>query len=134
MDHRYRPGPLVWVAVVLATCLLLVLFQKVLWLVIPFLFALIAYYLVLPLKQRMVLAGVSHDTAAITVSLGILSVLGVVMLFSMPWLTAHASALQSGGGRYFEGGCCFFQKHLPGSRPIFRLPHGRIWQRKPWPV
>ena len=58
MDHRYRPGPLVWVAVVLATCLLLVLFQKVLWLVIPFLFALIAYYLVLPLKQRMVLAGV----------------------------------------------------------------------------
>ena len=119
MDHRYRPGPLVWVAVVLATCLLLVLFQKVLWLVIPFLFALIAYYLVLPLKQRMVLAGVSHDTAAISVSLGILSVLGVVMLFSMPWLTAHASALQSGGGRYFEGGMLFLSESLAGIEANF---------------
>jgi len=105
--HRHHSGPLVWIAVLAATCILLVLFQKVLWLVIPFLFALIAYYLVLPLKQRLVLSGVSHDTAAIAVSLGILSVLALTMLFSMPWLTAQLSALQSGGGRYLEGGLRF---------------------------
>ena len=36
---RYRPGPLVWIAILASTCLLLLLFQKVLWLVVPFAFA-----------------------------------------------------------------------------------------------
>lgn len=109
---RYYPGPLVWIAVVAATCLLLVLFQKVLWLVIPFLFALIAYYLVLPLKQRLVLSGMSHDVAAIAVSLGMLGILGLVMLLSMPWLTAQLGLLQAGGGRYLDGGMRFLSDTL----------------------
>jgi hypothetical protein len=46
-------------------------------------------------------------------------VLGVVMLFSMPWLTAHASALQSGGGRYFEGGMLFLSETLAGIEANF---------------
>lgn len=112
IDRRYQPGPLVWVAVLAITCLLLMLFQKILWLVIPFLFALIAYYLVLPLKRRLVLAGVSHDAAAIAVSLGILSVITLAMTFSMPWLTLQMSALQAGGGRYLEGGMRFFAETL----------------------
>ena len=70
ISRRYSAGPLAWLAILAATCLLLALFQKVLWLVIPFLFALIAYYLVLPLKQRLVLAGVSHDSSAVIVSVG----------------------------------------------------------------
>ena len=112
IDRRYQPGPLVWLAILASTCLLLMMFQKVLWLVVPFLFALIAYYLVLPLKQRLVLAGVSHDLAAIAVSLGILLVLGLVMLFSAPWLTIQMSALQAGGGRYVEGGLRFLADTL----------------------
>jgi predicted PurR-regulated permease PerM len=107
ISRRYHPGPLVLLAVLATTCLLLVLFQKVLWLVIPFLFALIAYYLVLPLKQRLVLAGVSHDAAAIFVTLALLLVLGLLALFSMPWLSTHMSMLQAGGGRYLEGGMRF---------------------------
>lgn len=102
--RRYRPGPLVWIGVLATTCLLLLLFQKVLWLVIPFLFALIAYYLVLPLKQRLVLAGIAHETSAVVVSLGILLLLALTMMFSMPWLAVQFSALQAGGGRYVDGG------------------------------
>lgn len=118
-DQSYQPGPLVWLAVLAATCLLLVLFQKVLWLVVPFMLALIAYYLVLPLKQRLVLAGVSHDAAAISVSLCMLSVLALVMLFSMPWLTAQLAAMQMGGGRYLEGGMRFLGDTLAWMEATF---------------
>lgn len=110
--QRYQPGPLVWTGILAATCLLLLLFQKVLWLVIPFLFALIAYYLVLPLKQRLVLAGLSHDASAVIVGSGILVVLALAMVLSMPWLGAQMGALQAGGGRYFEGGMRFLTETL----------------------
>lgn len=109
---RYQPGPLVWCAILAATCLLLFLFQKVLWLVVPLLFALVSYYLVLPLKQRLVLAGVSHATAAIIVSAGILAVLGLAMVLATPWLGAQLAALQAGGGRYYEGGIRFLSETL----------------------
>ena len=61
---RYRSGPLVWLAVLTATCLQLFLFQKILWLVVPFLFALIIYYLLVPIQRRLVLAGLSRDAAS----------------------------------------------------------------------
>lgn len=111
-DQRYRSGPLIWAAILLSTCLLLALFQRVLWLVLPFIFALVAYYLMLPLQQRLVLRGFSHDRAAVVVSLGLTLVLGVALLFSAPWLAAQFSALQTGGGRYVEGGLNFVRDTL----------------------
>lgn len=117
--QRYRAGPLVWAGVLLTTCLLLAVFQKVLWLVLPFLFALVAYYLVLPLKQRLVLRGLSHDSAAVIVSIGIFTLLGLAMLLSAPWLSAQLSALQSGGGRYLEGGLRFLADTLAGLEARF---------------
>lgn len=62
----YRSGPFVWLVILVATCLLLL--QKILWLVVPFLFGLIGYYLLFPLQQRLVLAGMSRDASANTVS------------------------------------------------------------------
>ena len=38
-------GPVVWLAIIAVTCLLLLVFQKVLWLVVPFLLALIIWLL-----------------------------------------------------------------------------------------
>ncbi len=110
--RRHQPGPLVWFAIVAVTCLLLLVFQKVLWLVVPFIFALIAYYLVLPLKQRLVLAGVSHDSSAIIVSTFLLGVLGIGMALSFTWLSTQLEALQTGGGRYLEGGMRFLGETL----------------------
>ena len=118
---RYRAGPFVWLAILGSTCLMLYLFEKVLWLVVPFLFALIAYYLVLPLKQKLVLAGMSHDASAIIVSMGILTVLAVVMAFSLPWLSAQMSALGVGGGRYLEGGMRFLAETLTWFERSFSL-------------
>ena len=50
MIRVYRPGPVVWAVNIAATCLVLFLFQKILWLVVPFILALIVYYALLPLK------------------------------------------------------------------------------------
>lgn len=109
---RYRAGPLAWGAVLVATCLLLALFEKILWLVVPFLFALVAYYLLRPLQRRLLLRGASHDAAAVLVGLGLLLVLGAVMLAAAPGLAAQLSVLQSGGGRYLEGGLRFLGETL----------------------
>ena len=109
---RYRSGPLVWIGVVATTCLLLFLFQKVLWLVVPFLFALVAYYLLLPLKQRLVLGGFSHDVSAVIVSLAMALVLTLGLFLASPWIAAQLSAAQGGGGRYLEGGMRFIGETL----------------------
>ncbi|MBI5613015.1 MAG: cyclic nucleotide-binding domain-containing protein, partial [Gammaproteobacteria bacterium] len=61
-------GPVTWVGVIAVTCLLLLIFNKILWLVVPLLLALIIYYLLAPIEKRMVLAGFSSRLAAITLS------------------------------------------------------------------
>ena len=58
---RYQSGPLIWSAILGVTSVLLFLFQHVLWLVIPGLLALIGYYLLYPLQQRLIMGGVSSD-------------------------------------------------------------------------
>ena len=86
---RYEPGPVVWGGILATTCLLLLVFKQILWLVVPALFALIAYYLVLPIKQRLVLSGFSHDAAAIIISVAMLLAVGAGMVFSLPWLVKN---------------------------------------------
>lgn len=112
ISRRYHSGPLVWAGILATTCLLLVLFQKVLWLVVPMLFALVAYYVVLPLKRRLMLSGLSHDAAAVLVSLGILLMLAIVFALSAPWFATWMSTLETGGGRYIEGGLGFLAQTL----------------------
>ena len=61
-------GPLVWVATMVCTTLLLVALKQALWLVVPFLLAIILYYALFPAVRRMTLAGVERETAAAFVS------------------------------------------------------------------
>ncbi len=100
----YRSGPVVWLAVVLATCAVLFLFQKILWLVVPFLFALIMYYAWLPLKLRLVLSGFTHDAAALLISLATGVIVVVLLLLAVPWVTAEAVNWQESSSRYLDGG------------------------------
>jgi predicted PurR-regulated permease PerM len=110
--ERYRSGPLVWLAIVAATSLLLFLFQKILWLVVPFLLALIGYYLLYPVQQRLVLAGTSRDAAAGLVSGGAFALGGGAVLLAFPWISAHLVAWQDTGTRYIAGGLRFIAETL----------------------
>ena len=110
--ERYRSGPLVWLAILAATCLLLFLFQKILWLVVPFLLALIGYYLFFPLQQRLVLGGMSRDASASLVSGGAFAVAGGIILLAFPWISSHLVSWQDSAARYIEGGLRFIAETL----------------------
>ena len=109
---RYRSGPLVWLAILAASCLLLFLFQKILWLVVPFLLALIGYYLLFPLQQRLVLAGISRDASAAAVGGGAFAVVVGLVFLAFPWVSSHLVSWQSSGARYIEGGLRFIAETL----------------------
>jgi predicted PurR-regulated permease PerM len=101
---RYRAGPLVWVGNILTTCLVLFFFEKILWLVVPFILALVLYYLLVPLKFHLLLRGVSHDAAAAMVSVFAFALLAVVVVFGFPGLPGDMAGLHETMLRYIGGG------------------------------
>ena len=100
-------GPVVWAAIIGSTCVLLFLLQKILWLVVPLLLALVLYYLLMPLVQRMMYRGISRHTAAAlaTVAFLLLATLCVVML--LPLITNNVIDWQNSMVRYLQSGMRF---------------------------
>lgn len=105
-------GPIVWMAIIAVTCLLLFLFQKILFLVVPFLLALILYYLLYPSMQRLVLAGMNRQAAATTVLLALLVILAVCATLGLPWITVHLVDWQVSVERYLQGGIALLEHSL----------------------
>lgn len=97
-------GPLVWLAIMAVTCLSLFLFQKVLWLVVPFLLALILYYLLAPPVRWLVLRGWSVDAASSLVMGTLVAVFTVAIGMGFPWLASHMIDWQTSITRYIQGG------------------------------
>ena len=117
----YRSGPLAWCAILACTCVLLFLFQKILWLVVPFVFGLIIYYPLFPLQQRLVLRGMSRDASAALVSGTAFAVAAVIVVAMAPWLSTHLGAWQESGARYVEGGLRFVAQTLTWLEKTFSL-------------
>src|SRR5580765_7105437 len=105
-------GPLVWVATMVCTTLLLLALKKALWLVVPFLVAIILYYALFPAVRRMTLAGVERETAAAFVSAGALIVVVAAMVPTLPWLAAQAVSGQEALFRYLTGGRSLVERSL----------------------
>lgn len=105
-------GPLVWCAILGVTCLLLVFLQKLLWLVVPALLALILYYLLFPLMNRLIFRGLSRDGAAGWVMLGFLVFMSLAGLLVAPWLTRRFADTNALVSRYMEGGLALLDKSL----------------------
>jgi predicted PurR-regulated permease PerM len=74
MDRPLSSGPIVWLGIIVTTCLLLVLFQTALWLVMPILLAVIAYYLLSPLVNLAMARGITRTRAV-----GIVTVLMTIV-------------------------------------------------------
>jgi predicted PurR-regulated permease PerM len=106
VNNRHS-GPIVWLCIIGSTCLLLYLFRQVLWLVIPFLLAIILYYLLMPLMQRLLLAGLSRNLASAIVAGGFIVVFALIGLFSAPWILSHVGSWQEMLSRYLDGGIQF---------------------------
>ncbi len=100
----YRSGPIVWSSVLLTTCLILFLFEKILWLVVPFLLAVIIYYLLLPSKIKLVLRGLPHDSAANVMGLSAILLSLLLAIFVLPGVISSAANWPSVSGRFIEAG------------------------------
>ncbi len=114
-DGRSRylsTGPLVWLATIVATTLLLALLRQVLWLVVPFLLAIISYYALFPAVRRLTLAGIHRETAT-TIVVGVFFVVAIAaMVPTLPWLAAQAVSGQQALFRYLEGGRVLIDRTL----------------------
>jgi predicted PurR-regulated permease PerM len=97
-------GPVVWLAIIAVTCLLLLVFQKVLWLVVPFLLALILYYFLFPAVRALVFRGISRNAAASLVIGAFLVLLAVVAIGVTPRVASQATHWQATMDRYVQGG------------------------------
>ena len=109
---HYGSGPVVWSGIIAATCLLLFVFQKMLWLVVPFLLALILYYMLYPPVQRLVYRGMSRDAAASVVTLGFLAMVGIGFTLMLPWLASRLADGQAWIERYMQGGLKLLDRSL----------------------
>jgi outer membrane protein TolC/predicted PurR-regulated permease PerM len=95
---------------ILVTCLTLFLFQKIIWLVVPGLLALMIYYCLRPLIDRLVLRGVSHGMAVTATVVVVLVITVGVVCLSVPALLSRVSQLQGTVDRYVGGGQTLLRK------------------------
>ena len=87
MDRTLTSGPIVWLGIIVSTCLLLVIFQTVLWLVVPILLALVSYYVLSPLVGMAMAHGLTRarSVAIVTAMLTVfLIALGAIALAKFP--------------------------------------------------
>lgn len=113
-SNRISPssGPLVWAAIIGITCVLLFLFQKILWLVVPVLLGLILYYLLFPAVQWLIYRGASREGAAGFVMFSFLVLMTVCGIAMVPWVATHVADWQVSVGRYLEGGLGLLHRSL----------------------
>lgn len=69
MDRNLSSGPIVWMGIITVTCLLLLVFQTILWLVLPVLFSVIFYYLLSPLVTFGIAQGVTRGRAVMLITI-----------------------------------------------------------------
>ena len=111
-EGRPGSGPVVWASIIATTCLLLFFFQKILWLVVPFLLALILYYFLYPPMQRLIYRGMSREAAASIVTMGFLALLAVVGVALTPLIASHIAGWQDTVGGYLSGGLQLLDRSL----------------------
>jgi len=107
-----QPGAVTMFVTILVTCLVLFLFQKIVWLVVPGLLSLMIYYCLSPLVDRLVLRGVSHEMA-LTATVGVVVVMTVGIVFmAAPPLLSKVARLQNTVDRYVSGGQSLLQRTI----------------------
>lgn len=114
LRQRKQSGPLVWAGIITATCLLLAALQKLLWLTVPFLLALIVYYLLQPIMQAQIYRGVPRRTAAGVVISGFVGLLFIVVIWGVPRFGARMIDWQTTLERYLQGGYTLLDQSLRG--------------------
>ena len=99
-----QPGALTLLVVIATTSLLLYCFQKIIWLVLPALLALIVYYALRPLVEALVVRGLSHKTAAKCVWVVLQLITGLLVVSAALLVAAKAGSWQNAFEHYLASG------------------------------
>jgi predicted PurR-regulated permease PerM len=121
MKTFQQPGAVTLLVVILITCALLFVLQKMTWFVVPFLLALMLYYCVRPSMRTLVVRGMRHETAAKTVWLSLQLISVAVVLFVALLVMSEAGTLQSEFGRYITGGQNLLKKTTQSLETIYPI-------------
>lgn len=123
VDHEEAAGPLVWTGIIATTCILLLVMQHMLWLAIPFLLAIILYYLLMPPMQRLLRLGMDRNMAALAVGGSFLLALTLAVLTCISWVSAPEDSWQEVLSRYMHGGLAFVRSLLLSLEDKFAILH-----------
>ena len=120
-EHDRRSGPIVWCGIIAVTCVLLYLMQRVLWLSVPFLLAIILYYLLLSPFQRLLRTGFSRNAAALLVGTGFGIVVLLAALAVAALVPAPTTNWQDLPARYLAAGVRFMRNMMSALEQQFPL-------------
>jgi predicted PurR-regulated permease PerM len=104
-----RAGPVVWTAIIGITCVLLVLLQHMLWLVLPFVFGTVMYYLLLGPMQRLLRLGFARNVSSVLVCVVFFGAAALVLVAALSWSAGprDADAWHDTISMYVNGGVAF---------------------------
>ena len=108
MNESERAGPIVWTGIIAATCVLLLVVNKLLWLALPFIFGTVLHYILLGPMQRMVRAGFGRNAAAMWVCLLFFSLASLALVAILGWSHGpEEDSWEKTIGLYLDGGVAF---------------------------
>ena len=116
-----QPGAVTLLVVVLSTCLLLFIFQEMVWLVLPVLLAMMLYYSVRPVMAVLVRCGVHHAAAAKIVWLLLQLLAAAGVLAAALAVLANAGTWQGNFDRYLAGGQNLLRKTTESLETVIPL-------------
>lgn len=104
-----RSGPFVWIGILGVTCLVLVLLDHMLWLVLPFIFGTIMYYILLGPMQQLLRAGITRKVASALVFIVFFGVSALLIGAALSWsaVPGDGGSWHAIGSRYLDGGVAF---------------------------
>ena len=111
-DDATRAGPALWLLTIAITTLLLIAATKALWLVVPFLVAIILYYILLPMVHRLIAWGMRRQVAAAVVAGGATLLAIGILVPLLPWVASQSVASGQTVFRYLEGGRALIDRML----------------------
>jgi predicted PurR-regulated permease PerM len=127
MNRTLTSGPFVWLGIVGVTCLLLVLFQTILWLVLPVLFAVIFCYIMSPWVNLAISKGLTRAKAVFMVTVLLSLVVLIAGLLLEPKITMAARGIRNGQlEQYLEGGLDLIDKARATLSQFFPFVHPRV--------
>jgi predicted PurR-regulated permease PerM len=109
-----RAGPVVWTCIIAVTCLLLMLLEHMLWLVLPFIFGTVMYYILLAPMQHLLRAGFSRNVSTLLVCVLFFGALALAALAALSWSPAAADSedWHQTIGLYLDGGVAFVRNTM----------------------